>query len=174
MSKSVTYEQFYEAVGLANSAWVSVEEGLRDVFTRLVVCAVTGRSLIDMRPDAMWIMGNIFYSSTNLRGRLSMIEQVYDRAMDDVEIKAEWNAIKNGVLKLYKRRNILAHGTVWGNEHVGPSSIGPSMFSGIPGAGMNYVQVREAAASFFRMAERLTELAILTNRYLVTGSKDDT
>ncbi len=163
-SDRVSFERFYEAVGRATTSWFALEEALRDIFTRLIVCSLTG-TMRNITFDQVWVLGNVFYSSTNLRARLAMITETMDRLVTDKAIVTEWNAAKNRVLTLYKRRNTLAHGAVWGNETAGASFIGPAMFSS-DRRRLTYVQVCACDKSFQKQAERLTNIAIAVNKHL--------
>ncbi|WP_340316650.1 hypothetical protein [Rhizorhabdus argentea] len=113
-------------------------------------------------PSAIWVLGDVFYSISNLGARLAMIDKIAPRIVTEDELLREWSAIKNKVNELYKRRNILAHGMVWGND--APSSLGYSMFG--KKEHMEYLQVQQCAVSFKNYADRIERLAIAMNKHL--------
>jgi hypothetical protein len=163
MNNPVSFEEFYMATGKAIAAWQALEDALCDVFSRTVICTIAGTMLGN--PIANRLIGGIFYSSTNFRSNLNMIESAIEMTINDEEIKAEWNAIRNKALTLYKRRNTLAHGHVWGNE-AGASSVAASLFNANARNHLNYEQVCASQRSFSRLAERSTTLAIRINHFL--------
>lgn len=164
MSDRVSFEEFYMATGKAIAAWQSLEDALCDVFRRTVICTIAGT--MHVNPVSHRLIGGVFYSSTNFRANLSMIENAIDMTINDEGIKTEWNAIHNKAITLYKRRNTLAHGHVWGN-HEGASSIAASIFNVNARNQLNYEQVCASQHSFNRLAERSTALAIRINEFLV-------
>jgi len=117
-------------------------------------------------PIAPRLVGSIFYSSTNLRGNLQMITNTIEMTISDEEIKAEWNAIRNKANTLYKRRNTLAHGHVWGNDSEA-SVIAASLFNVNARRRLNFAQVCACERSFSRLAKRSRNLAIRINETLV-------
>lgn len=163
----VTMAEFYEAVGRAHTAWGMLEEKLLDVFSRTVVCSIAGSML--RSPDAIWTMGTIFYGSTNLRGRLAVMTAIIERSVKDEALQAEWQSASNRVLKLYKRRNIMAHGMVYGGSDGLASSVAYPVLSEADGH-LDYRAVQEAEKSFLDLAGRLEALAIAINRYFVPAS----
>lgn len=166
MSDIVPFDDFYQMVGRASTGWMLVEEAVLDVFTRSVLYSV-GNGLTNEKPHALFVLGNIFYSSTNLRGRLKMIADVLNRVVTDPAILSEWNAVTNRLLTLYKRRNVLAHGAVWGND-AGASCIMASLFD-TGRKQLSYAQVCACVQSFERMAERLHKLAQSIGSHLAPG-----
>jgi hypothetical protein len=104
--------EFYEALGLAIVQWNRVEDAFCDLFFRLTVCALTGRGMGMGKEKEMptgegiFILGNVFYSTTNFRGRLDLLDHMMKRLVHDQLLRAEWNAIKNKAGKLYQRRNV--------------------------------------------------------------------
>ena len=163
MTKDVPIEQFYEAVGKASSAWVSVEDAMLDVFSRLVLISIAGTAL-SPKPEGHWVIGNIFYASTNLRGRLDMIGQIIDRLVADEDLKLQWKTVDNKISLLYKRRNVLAHGAVWANES-GASIIMGSIFSS-QRRSLDYAQTCACALSFRKLADRISAYAVAVNASL--------
>jgi hypothetical protein len=163
MTKSVPFDEFYRATGRAVAAWQGLEDALCDVFTRTVVCGITGL-MLDY-PHAYRMVGEIFYSSTNFRANLDMLNRVIAHAVRDEEICSEWNAIRNRSLSLYKRRNTIAHGHVWGNA-AGASRVRASLFNPNARRDMDYSQVLASEQSFIKMAERARRLAIRINKHL--------
>lgn len=164
MADPVPFAEFYEAVGRAQTAWVRVEDALRDLFTRLVVCSIHG-TMLTAGPQSAWILGSVFYSSTNLRARLKMVTDVIERLVTDADLRSEWNALRNKVNVSYKRRNVLAHGAVWGNS-AGASPIQGSMFDS-DRSSLTYERVCQCTPSFERLAARIEELAIAVDTHLV-------
>lgn len=168
MPKSITFAQFHEAAGSAVSAWGGVEDALCDLFTRLVVCSVTGRGIVNYlgNADGMWVVGGIFYGTTNLKARVEMIDRIIQRLVHDGDLKAEWIKIKDHSRTLYGRRNILAHGQVWGNDTKGASVVAYSIFDESRRVHMSYQQACAATPSFAQYRERITNLAIAINAHL--------
>ncbi len=121
--------------------------------------------------EGHFILGNIFYSSTNFRGRLDLLDHMFKRLILDPALAAEWRAVKNKASILYARRNVLAHGMAWGNETAGLDRMRYSIFS-TQGQSMDYQQMIYAAPSFCRYAERITQLAINANAYLARRKGD--
>lgn len=168
----ITFEQFHEAVGSGLSKWALVEDAFRNLFSRLVICAVTGGGMLKANPDGHWVLGNVFHSSTNFRARIELIDQIFRFLIQDAALLAEWNAVKNKATRLYPRRNILAHGMVWGNASEGALCIGYSIFDeGKRDVIMKYQQVCATAPSFQRYAERVDALAIAANNHLASRSQ---
>lgn len=165
-SKRVSFEAFYEATGKASAAWQMVEDAICDVFTRAVICSIAG-SMLNTPPRSALLVGGIFYSSTNLRARLDMVTQILDQLKLSAELAKEWNTIENKTNDLYKRRNIIAHGHVWGNEQ-GASSVMASLLNFKARSSMTYDQVCACEQSFKRLAERTTKFAIALNKALVS------
>jgi hypothetical protein len=166
MHKSVPFDDFYCAVGKASTAWMALEDAILDVFARSVLYSV-GDGLSNRKPHAMFVLGNIFYASTNFRGRLKMIADVLNRIVTEETITSEWNAVSNRLLKLYKRRNVLAHGGVWGNG-AGASCIMGSLFD-TGRKQLTYVQVCACERSFRDMSKRLQLLAVSIGSHLAPG-----
>jgi hypothetical protein len=164
MTDKVSFEEFYMATGKAISAWQSLEDALCDIFSRIVICSIAGT--MSTNPIASRLIGGIYYSSTNFRSNLSMITNAIDMTISDEEVKYEWNAICNKAIKLYKRRNTLAHGQVWGNDE-GASTVAASIFNTNARNFLNFEQVCASHRSFTELAERSRELAIKINRLLV-------
>lgn len=164
----VSWEQFYEAIGRGISAWSGVENALRDVFSRILVCCIGGGMKAGTYEN-MWLVGNIFNSITNVPARLQMIDDMVRREVADATLLAEWNAVQNKVRMLYKKRNILAHCGLWGSgtgSGEGASFLRAPFFSGKDET-FRFEQVSSWAASFKSLEERTTEFAIAVNRWLV-------
>lgn len=117
--------------------------------------------------DHHWIAGNILNSITNVNTRLDLVDSTFDRLVNDEKLRREWNILRNKIKEKYKRRNTLAHGTVWGNEN-GMSSLGSPMFSSRQ---QNYkaAEVKEWEGSFKALANRIEQFAIAVNSYLVAN-----
>lgn len=168
----ITYAQFYEAVGAAVTTWGRVEDKFCDLFVRLTVCALTGGGFAmgeekrTPEGEGIFLLGNTFYAGTNFRGRLELINHMFRRLIRDETLLAEWNAIKNKAGRLYPRRNVLAHGQVWGNESGGPHSMRYSIFEGIKRDEMDFRRICAATPSFDRYADRIEKLAIDANAFL--------
>ncbi|PAP91401.1 hypothetical protein [Mesorhizobium wenxiniae] len=167
MPKPNTPSEFYEAIGLAVTQWSRVEDAFCDLFCRLVLCAISGGGIGKPTGEGYFILGNVFYSSTNFRGRMDLLDHMVGRlVLNDAALLAEWNAIKNKGGILYSRRNVLAHGTVWAGEKSGPQTIRYSIFDSKARQEMDYQRVCAATPSFSRYAERITEFAMAVNRHL--------
>ncbi|RWL80296.1 MAG: hypothetical protein EOR67_21025 [Mesorhizobium sp.] len=168
MSKPNTPSEFYEAIGLAVTQWSRVEDAFCDLFCRLVLCAITGGGIGKPEGEGFFILGNVFYSTTNFRSRLDLLDHMMSRLVfNNDALHAEWSAIKNKGTRLYSRRNVLAHGTVWGNEDKGGALfVRYSIFDAKARQEMDYQRVWAATPSFARYAERITQLAIDVNRHL--------
>lgn len=168
----ITYAQFYEAVGNAVTTWGRVEDKLCDLFTRLTVCALTGGGMgigsNNEMPtgDGFFILGQIFYAGTNFRAKIELLDHIFRRLVFDPALLAEWNAIKNKATRLYPRRNVLAHGQVWGREEVEPAFMRYSIFDQMKRGEMDYARICAATPSFGRYADRIEQLAIDANSYL--------
>ena len=171
-NEPITYAQFYEAVGAAVATWGRVEDKFCDLFTRLTVCALTGAGMgmgkEKQFPDGegIFMLGNIFYAGTNFRGRIELINLMFRRLIRDETLVAEWNAIKNKAGRLYARRNVLAHGQVWGRGTVDPAFMRYSIFEGIKREEMDFKRICAATPSFERYADRIEQLAIAANAFL--------
>jgi hypothetical protein len=112
-------------------------------------------------------MANIFYSFTNLRARLDMLDFLVEDYVPDKVLRIEWHAIKKIVLRMYKDRNTLAHSHVWGNE-TGLTHLAPSIFTKKRAKSMSLLEIRAAAQSFREGAKRTTDFAISVNGLLVS------
>lgn len=166
MVKEVDFEAFYEATGRANAAWQKLEDGVCDVFIRIVMCGTAG-SMLGGNPKSHFLLGSIFYSSTNLRMRLEMISTALEITVEDQEIHKEWKTLRNKVNDLYKRRNVLAHGHVWGNSDNGASHISSSIFNFNSRRALNYEQVCASERAFLKQADRAGQFAQKVNKHLV-------
>ena len=172
VQQSITYAQFYEAVGSALATWGRVEDKFCDLFTRLTICSLTGKGLgmgkekVMPAGEGFFIVGQIFYGGTNFRGRTELIGHIFRRIVFDPALLAEWNAVKNKATRLYARRNVLAHGQVWGREEVDPSYLRYSIWEQMKRGEMDYARICAATPSFARYADRIEQLAIDANAYL--------
>ena len=92
--------------------------------------------------------------------------QIFHVMIQDETLRKEWSAVRNKANLLYGRRNVIAHGTTWGNDPAGLTEIGWSWFTGKGHTMMTYKQVKEAIVSFTNYAERVTNLAIAANKHL--------
>lgn len=170
MAKSVEEisSEFYCAVGRATTAWQLVEDGMRDVFSRIVFCTIVGTANHNYaaHPKALWIVSGIFYSSTNIRARLDMIGEMIDQTVADTTLSDGWGALRNKILRIYKRRNTLAHSHAWGNDVQGITSLRPDLF--VRNArSMNLSQILAAELSFRKTSDQLIDFANALNRHLV-------
>jgi hypothetical protein len=146
---------FYDAMGRATSAWAQLEDALRDLFTHLIIFSVSGTPAFPHHNMGIWVLGDVFYSSTNFRARLSLLERIVHTVLFEEELISEWNAIQNRSLEKYKRRNLLAHGLVYGNG----DEKGFIRFSILDSSNrrvMNYKQTCAASQSFRRLAGRIS------------------
>jgi|GEM_PF-5534671 hypothetical protein len=162
-TKDAANNEMYSAFGRATTAWQHVEDGLCDLFNRIVICSIAGS--MRSAPRAFFLTGNIFYSFTNLRSRLVMMDNLIEGTITDANLAGEWNAIKNKVLRIYKYRNTMAHSHVWGNEIQGLTTLRPSICKKCKK--MNLQQILAAEQSFRKTAERITACAIAVNKHLV-------
>lgn len=172
MAQPHTPAEFYEAIGLAVTQWSKVEDALCDLFTRLTVCGLTGAGMgmgAEKRMpegEGFFLLGNIFYSATNFRGRLDLLAHMMRRLVFDNDLQARWNAIRNKANRLYGRRNVLAHGTAWAGDKSDPEFVRYSIFAMNARQEMNYERICAAVASFARFAENITQIAIDVNGHL--------
>jgi hypothetical protein len=162
----ITTAQFYEALGLAVANWNRVEEAYCDLFGRLVLCALTGEGIGKPEGEGVFILGNVFYSTSNFRGRLELIDHILSRLVFDEALLTEWSAIKNKSGRLYARRNVLAHGVPWAGENSDPEFIRYSIFVANARQHMDYQRICAATPSFFRYAKRVERFAIAATGYL--------
>jgi hypothetical protein len=162
-TESPTSEEFYCAVGRATTAWALVEDALFDLFSRLVTWHLTKSA----RPagQSHFILGLVFYSSTNLRGRLDLLEKIIEKSVTEPDLLKEWKSIRNRVNTIYSRRSTLEHSHAWGSSG-SLSILIPSIFAG-SSKEMNYQQIVAAYDSFRRSAQRIENFAIAVNRHLV-------
>lgn len=172
MSKPHTPARFYQALGLAVAQWSRVEDAFCDLFCRLTLCAITGKGIGNPTGEGFFILGNIFYSTTNFRARLELLDHIMRRLVYDKSLLSEWNAIRNKANRLYQRRNVLAHGTVWAGEKHDPETVRYSVFSTNYRQVMDYQKICAATPSFARYAERITRLAIDVNAHLALRKRD--
>ena len=170
MKDRVPFEQFYEATGRANAAWQRVEDGICDIFSRTVICSVAG-TMKTFHPNALRLIYGIFYASTNIRGRLGMVDTLIKELIGDEEIMREWTTISNKTLRFYKRRNVIAHGYVLGNE-TGASVVHISIHNGsLKDKYLDIEQVRLCEQSFRRLGDRSHALAQRINEYFTALGK---
>lgn len=163
MPDPVPLDEFYTATGRATAAWQAVEEGLRDIFSRAVVFFIDPTGFAN--PSSLQLVGSIFYASTNFRGTLQMVTNVLDQAVNDAEIKSEWNAISNKANTLYKRRNTIAHGAVYGSDGMA-SAVRMPILNPNARTHLNYLQVCACERAFRQLAKREHDLAVRINRHL--------
>src|SRR5438094_807090 len=143
----ITFPQFYEAAGSALTSWGIVEDQFCGLFSRLVLCAISGKGIGNPTGEGWFILGAVFYAGTNFRGKIELIDHIFRRLIFDEPLLAEWNAIKNKATRLYARRNVLAHGTVWGSEDA-PIYMRYSIFDATKRNEMDYRRTCAATASF--------------------------
>lgn len=162
----LSHADYFEAVGRGITAWQEVESQLTGLFSRLLVCAFHG-TMMQATFDHHWIAGNILNSITNVNTRLDLVDSTFERLVKDEELRKAWNALRNKIKEKYKRRNALAHGTVWGNEN-GMSVLGSPMFS-IRRQNYKAAEVKDWERSFKALANRIEQFAIAVNRHLVAN-----
>ncbi|MBO6816492.1 MAG: hypothetical protein JJ891_16680 [Rhizobiaceae bacterium] len=173
MNNQVPFEQFYEATGRANAAWQHIEDGICDIFSRTLICSISG-TMKTFHPNAMRLTYGIFYASTNIRTRLGMVTTLVNELIDDQEINNEWRSINNKTLNLYKRRNLIAHGYVWGNQE-GASLVRGSIHQvSHNNYGLNICQVKASEIAFKKLGDRSCDLAIKINKYFSARRKHST
>jgi hypothetical protein len=168
----ITSARFYEALGLAVANWSRVEDALCGLFTRLAICTLTGAGM-GMGPkkepptgEGIFMLGNIFYATSNFRGRLELMDHMFRRVIHDEPLLAEWKIVMGKANKLYQRRNVLAHGTPWAGDNADPEFIRYSIFKMNARQSMDYQRMCAATPSFFRFSERVEQLAINANAHL--------
>lgn len=167
---------FYEALGLGIVQWSRVEDAFCDLFTRLTICGLSGRGMGLGRDkeqaagDGVFILGNIFYSTTNFRGRLDLLDHMMKRLVRNETLLTEWNAIKNKAAPLYKRRNVLAHGAAWSGDNCDPEFMTYSVFS-TQDQKLDYQQLLQVTPSFYNYAERIRQLSIDVNKHLASRKR---
>jgi len=175
MPKAITFAQFHEAIGSAVTTWAAVEDAFCDLFTRLVICSVTGSGILASKPVGLWVVPSIFHSSNNLRSKTELIDRIFRRLITDEALIAEWESIHDKSRRLYSRRNVMAHGHVWGN-HEGASCVAYALHADSRRMNLSYQQVCAATPSFRKYRDRIEALAIEANKLLATriqsGSKD--
>ncbi len=86
------------AIGRATTAWQHVEDGLCDLFNRIVICSIAGS--MKSAPRAFFLTGNIFYSFTNLRARLVMMDNLIEGTITDVHNSRTAASIISGVVSV--------------------------------------------------------------------------
>lgn len=169
MPKPITYAQFHEAAGSAVAAWAAVEDAFCDLFTRLVICSVTGGGMVKATFDhfnGYRVVSGIFYASTNWRARIDLTTRIFNYLIQDESLKAEMASVVDKARDLHARRNVLAHGHVWGGSQKGAQFIAYSMFDETKRRQMSYQQVCAATPSFKRFRDRVEQLSINANKYL--------
>lgn len=115
--------------------------------------------------EGMWTINEIFYSTSNFRGRIEMLDRMMVRFVRDDALMSEWNAVKNKSTRLYARRNVLAHGMVWAGNDPGTEIMGYPLHSPQKQQ-LNFEQILQAKVSFCRYEKRVSELAIAVNQHL--------
>lgn len=162
--EKITFEEFYAATGEANSWWYSVEDAMRDLFSRLLIISIAG-SVPAARIDAHFSAGAVFFCSTNMRSRLEMIDLVLSLFnIKDDSILSKWEKLKKSIWRSYGRRNIIAHGAVYGNAD-GASIVMTDVYR--PPKTLNYHQVVMCRLAFELLGKRLRQFAIEVDHYLV-------
>lgn len=164
--RAPTHEEFYASVGSALTAWSKVEEAFRDLFIRIVACAVTGAGMGKVHNDGFWILGDAFYASTNFAARRALIGRSLRKLVNDEALIAEWNAVNNRAGELYKRRNVLAHGQAWSGSGEPLETLRSSIFDQANRRKMTYHQICAQTPSFEQFSKRVEALAIAVNAYL--------
>ncbi|WP_309602914.1 DUF4395 family protein [Sphingomonas sp.] len=97
-TRPITFNEFHEASGAALAQWATVEDAFCDLFTRLVWCAVSGSGMREQdhcSTDGFWVLGSVFYSSTNFRARIDLLDRNFRFLVKDAALLSEWNAVKN-------------------------------------------------------------------------------
>ena len=165
MPKPITYPQFHEAMGSALTAWTAVEDAFCDLFTRLIVCAVTGKGIDPMRNyDGYKIVAGVFHSTSNLKAKIEMIDRIFQKLVTDADLLTEWDRIKDKQRTLYGRRNVMAHGHVWGNAHA--DFVAYPFHAESRRTRLTYMQVCGQTPAFKQYEARITALAIAANALL--------
>ena len=91
MPKANTAAEFFEALGLALYQWSRVEAAYCDLFIRLVLCAISGGGIGKPTGEGFFILGNVFNSTSNFRGRLNLLDHMMNRLGRDEKLLAEWH-----------------------------------------------------------------------------------
>lgn len=153
---SVPPGQFYEAVGRATSAWQNIEDRLRRVLTTALDHSFGAPSKSPWwRSPNYQVAAEIFFATTNFRTTLNMLSGVLGHLdLQDAHL-SEWKAIQNKANALYKKRNIIVHGHVWGNDGL-LSAVGYSLLKPVPKRDLlSYAQICACEGSFLAQAERI-------------------
>ncbi|WPG35169.1 hypothetical protein [Variovorax sp. EBFNA2] len=96
------YEEFYVAYGECFSIWSEVELRLFAIFACLI------------RSPDYEAMSSSFYSTTGFRSKLDMVDAVVTNSKRvGEEEKKTWATLRQSATRSSKRRNHLAHGTVY-------------------------------------------------------------
>ena len=170
MAKPTTFAEFHEAMGSALTTWAAVEDAFCDLFTRLVICSVTGAGMGNWHNEGNWVVPSIFHSSTNLRSKIDLIDRIFRRLIQDDAMLVEWKNIKDKSGTLYGRRNVMAHGHVWGN--VSAVCVAYSFHADSRRTKLSFQQVCAATSSFRQYEERITAMAIAANAVLAARGKN--
>jgi hypothetical protein len=164
----VSFEQFYAAVGRAQSSWGMVEEKVFDVFARVTICSINGS--MKARPEALWTVGTIYHSASNFVGKLAMIDALIKRLVSEDALRREWKRLKKATSDLSEKRNILAHGMVFGNQDTGADCLAYPVLKQSP-ASLTFEETAALEGEFRRLASDLENLAVLLNQHLVARAK---
>lgn len=96
------YVEFYAAYGECFAAWSSVELNLFTVYAFLMSTAEYGA------------ISASYFSTTGFRAKLEMVDAVFSSASRMTKKQREkWQSLRDNVSKKSRRRNELAHNTVF-------------------------------------------------------------
>lgn len=142
-----TYEKFYTAYGECFSAWSSVEVNLFAVFMFLV------------QSPHYHVASSAFYSTAGFRAKLDMVDAtVKNSPLVNPSAREEWSALKEKLTKSSRRRNQLAHDTVFfgrDSEHDTRKMFVASPNNPAAGARLHTHDLKEIRQSFERLAQEL-------------------
>lgn len=142
-----TYVQFYTAYGECFSAWSSVEVNLFAVFMFLV------------QSPHYQVASSAFYSTAGFRAKLDMVDaSVRNSPLVDPSAREKWSALKEKLTKSSRRRNQLAHDTVFfgrDSEHDTRKMFVASPHKPSAGARLHTHDLKEIRQSFERLAHEI-------------------
>lgn len=146
--------EFHAAIGAAIQRWTRVEMSLYLIFMELI------------RPPKrrQAAFSAAFHSIINFNSKLQMVDAAAAFSLEYRKDQKEWNAIVNSLGRLAKRRNALAHLTLWYDARRSPPNFLASAVldfrDGIehPKPRFTLPRVLAASRSFGRIDERLSSL----------------
>lgn len=141
------YQEFYTVYGECFSAWSDVESHLLAVFIFL------------LRSPDYSAASAVFYSTVGFRAKLSMVDEVVTNSKSvHTDNLTEWKSINSEASKKSRRRNELAHNTVFYGRLNGIGSR--KMFVGDPrtpseASRLHTHDLGEVRDSFYSLGKRV-------------------